>query len=56
MVDKGKNSDEPFWFPYRGKYADVLAAFQLLLRGKLVSALGPLKRLRKKNRQADAGG
>ncbi len=54
MVDKGKNRDEPFWFPYRGKYADVLAAFQLLLRGKLVSALGPLKRLRKKNRQADS--
>ena len=45
--------DEPFWFPYGGKYPDILKAFHLLLQGKLVSLLGPLKRLKKINREAE---
>lgn len=48
MVDPGKAPAEPFWFPYEGKYADALEAFRLLAQGKLLRALGPMRRLTKK--------
>ncbi len=50
MAGKDRADDEPFWFPYKRKYPDILKAFHLLLRGKLLSVLGPLKRLKRINR------
>lgn len=51
MVDPGKAPTEPFWFPYEGKYADSLQAFRLLTQGKLLRALGPLRRMSQKSRR-----
>lgn len=48
MTNKGKKNKEPFWFPYKGKYKDILEAFHLLLAGKMLSVLKPLRRLKKK--------
>jgi acyl-CoA reductase-like NAD-dependent aldehyde dehydrogenase len=53
MTCSGKAVAEPFWFPYEKKYADVSKAFELILRNKLVSVLGPLRRLNRINRDAD---
>lgn len=47
MVDKGKLDFEPFWFPYRQKYAPMAQAFHGLLGGNLPKALLALNKLRK---------
>ncbi len=47
MAGKDTDTTEPFWFPYERKYDDMLLAFQLLLSGKLLKVLGPIKRLKK---------
>ncbi len=55
MVDPGKLEAEPFWFPYAGKYQDALKAFYMLVQGKFLAALGPLKRMDKINKRAGEG-
>lgn len=46
MVDYGKLSSEPFWFPYEGKYPEMVKAFKALLDGKLPRALWSLVKMR----------
>jgi acyl-CoA reductase-like NAD-dependent aldehyde dehydrogenase len=53
MTGSDRADAEPFWFPYEKKYEDILAAFRFLLDGKLLKVLGPLKRLKRLNAEAD---
>jgi acyl-CoA reductase-like NAD-dependent aldehyde dehydrogenase len=46
MVDKGWGNKEPFWFPYGGKYDEMVSAFKSLLGGNLPKALLSLLKLR----------
>jgi acyl-CoA reductase-like NAD-dependent aldehyde dehydrogenase len=46
MADYGRLSTEPFWFPYAGKYPEMLKAFKALLDGKLPKALISLVKIR----------
>jgi acyl-CoA reductase-like NAD-dependent aldehyde dehydrogenase len=46
MVDKGWGNKEPFWFPYEGKYGEMVSAFKSLLSGNLPKALLSLLKLR----------
>ncbi len=46
MVDYGKLNHEPFWFPYEGKYPDLVNAFKGLLDGNLPKALFNLVKMR----------
>ena len=45
MAQRAWMPREPYWFPYRGKYAEALPIFRALLRRRLYRALGPLLRL-----------
>ncbi|MBN2494089.1 MAG: aldehyde dehydrogenase family protein [Deltaproteobacteria bacterium] len=54
MVSGDKAASEPFWFPYEKKYADMLETFRFMLGGKLLKALGPLRRLNRINAEAQA--
>lgn len=46
MVDRGWGNKEPFWFPYVGKYPEMVKAFKSLLKGNLPKALFSLVKLR----------
>ncbi len=48
MVDRAILSSEPFWFPYEGKLPHMTKIFKSLLKGKMVSAVGELLKLRRK--------
>ncbi len=52
MVDKGRFENEPFWFPYRGKYEVMADAFHGLLSGNLPKALLAITRLRKMSKSS----
>ena len=48
MVDRALLSSEPFWFPYEGKLEPMKALFESLLKGKMLSAVGNLIKVRRK--------
>lgn len=53
MAGKDGADYEPFWFPYAGKYDDIRRVFELLIEGKLVRTLGPIRRLAKLTARTD---
>lgn len=53
MVDRGWLNQEPFWFPYDGKYPAMVEVFRGLLRGNLPRAVVGLAKLQLKNRKKD---
>lgn len=46
MADYGRLPSEPFWFPYTGKYPELVKAFKALLDGKMPKALMSLIKIR----------
>jgi len=47
MMDRGWFKNEPFWFPYEGKYPHMLEAYHALLDGNLPKALLNIMKLRR---------
>lgn len=50
MVDRALLDSEPFWFPYEGKLPFMKKIFKSLLKGKMVSAVGTLLKVRRKDK------
>jgi hypothetical protein len=50
MVDYGLMGPEPFWFPYKGKYPQLMTAFKALLKGNIPLSMYKLLTLPKKSK------
>ncbi len=50
MVDYGMMGPEPFWFPYKGKYPELMGAFKSLMKGNIPKSMYKLLTMPKKSK------